>query len=134
MFHQTRFMKCEPYYRFIILIAYSMVTSVQYLKNNFAIFDCLHHSRFSRNLSDLRWSIFTESLIGREWQIARDCITSNQDVTGWPVFSNLFHAFGAMMPIPNLIFTFFFVLFWNTKSRLSRFYCDGAINILFLFE
>ena len=131
MFRQTRFMKCEPYYRSIILIAYSiMVTSVQYLKNNFAIFDCLHHSRFSRNLSDLRWSIFTESFIGREWQIARDCITSNQDITGWSVFSNLFHAFGAMMPIPNLIFIFFFVLFWNT----SHVYPDGAINILFLFE
>ena len=33
--------------------------SVQYLKNSFVNFDCLRYSRFSRNLSGLRWPIFT---------------------------------------------------------------------------
>jgi len=68
-----------------------------------------------------------ESLTRREWQIAsRDCTTSNQDVTRWPVFSNLFHAFGALTQSKelhdavchslSLIFIFFFVLFWDTNG------------------
>jgi len=67
-----------------------------------------------------------------------NCITwlhhVQSEVTGWLVFSNLFHAFEVLMPIFNqknymmqfvilslwssLIFTFFFVLFWDTNSHV----------------
>ena len=71
----------------IILVACGiMIAGVQYLKNSFAIFDCLHYSRFSRNpVWGDRFSL--ESFTGRE----TNCITwlhhVNQDITAWVQFS-----------------------------------------------
>ena len=135
------------YYRSIIWsreVSWSQASSIWRIVLPFSTVCIIHDFREIYPVWGDRFLL--ESLTGREWHIAScDCM-SNQDITGWPVFSNLFYALELWCPYPNQRtlhdagchslpvrfsnFHFLLCAFLEYKwRRLYRFYCDG-----FLFE